>query len=320
MKRYIRSLLIVWVCICVLCTPLVAFAGGVGDGGSESGGEAVLPGTVRPGEIILTGILRNESSKVNHSMDWLSDTNKYGYLCLSGYLYSLQIKEGPIRFHSGLFYTVDFSGWIFKRSNSSSIPADEIIATIQMHLHSTNGYWVSSRHNILSGGVLAVPAVSWYCTETFDCDAIYFSFEATDGSVSEVYVAVPQMFTYSYQTQIQQIEGVLSGQTDRIIIGEGLKPPAGIPDEKKETEDTLNDYTTAEKDVETAIGGGGFGGAKDQLDSIMQLPALGTDFTAAFAKINTVFSRVVSTFDLSVALTFMLIFGLALFVIGRRVR
>lgn len=320
MKRYIRSLLIVWVCICVSCAPLVAFAGGVGDGGSESGGEAVLPGTVRPGQIVLTGILRNESSKINHSMDWLSDTKKYGYLCLSGYLYSLQIKEAPIRFHSGLLYTVDFSGWIFKRSGSSSIPADEIIATVQMHLHSSNGYWVSSRHNILSNGVLAVPAVTWYCTETFDCDAIYFSFEATDGSVSEVYVAVPEMFTYSYQTQMQQIEGVLSGQTDRIMSGDGLTPPAGIPSQKEDTQGAIDDYTSAEKNVETAIGSGGFGGAKDQLDSIMQLPALGSDFTSAFAKINTVFTRVISTMDLSVALTFMLIFGLALFVIGRRVR
>lgn len=318
MKRWIVSLTALWVCICISCTPLVAFAGGVGDGGSESGGEAVLPGTVRPGQIVLTGILRNESSKINHSMDWLSDTKKYGYLCLSGYLYSLQIKEAPIRFHSGLLYTVDFSGWIFKRSGSSSIPADEIIATVQMHLHSSNGYWVSSRHNILSNGVLSVPAVTWYCTETFDCDAIYFSFEATDGSVSEVYVAVPEMFTYSYQTQMQQIEGVLSGQTDRIMSGDGLKAPEGIPDA-----DIKNDFDQLradENDVEISLGSGGFDGAKNQLDSIMQLPTLGPDFTSAFARINTVFSRVVSTFDLSVALTFMLVFGLALFVIGRRVR
>ena len=318
MKRWIVSLTALWVCICISCTPLVAFAGGVGDGGSESGGEAVLPGTVRPGQIVLTGILRNESSKIDHSMDWLPDTSKYGYLCLSRYLYSLQIKEGPIRFHSGLLYTVDFSGWIFKRSNSSSIPADEIIATVQMHLHSTNGYWVSSRHNILSNGVLAVPAVSWYCTETFDCDAIYFSFEATDGSASEVYVAVPEMFTYSYQTQMQQIEGVLSGQTDRIISGDGLQPPAGIPDD--DIKNTFDQLGADENDVEIALGGGGFDGAKNQLDSIMQLPTLGPDFTAAFAGINSVFTRVVSTFDLSVALTFMLVFGLALFVIGRRVK
>ena len=312
MKRWIVSLTALWVCICISCTPLVAFAGGVGDG------EPILPDTVRPGQIVLTGILRNETSFLNHSMDWLPETSKYGFLCLSDNLYSLQIKEAPIRFHSGLLYTVDFSGWIFKRSSNSPIPADEIVATVQMHLHSSNGYWVSSRHNLLSSGVLSVPAVSWYCTETFDCDAIYFSFECTDGFEGEVYVAVPSMFTYSYQTQMQQIEGVLSGQTDRIISGDGLKAPEGIPDD-----DIKNDFDQLradENDVEIALGGGGFDGAKNQLDSIMQLPTLGPDFTSAFARINTVFSRVVSTFDLSVALTFMLVFGLALFVIGRRVR
>lgn len=304
MKRYIRSLLIVCVCICVSCAPLSVFA----------------VDSPQSGTIELSGVIRNEDSDIAYDMDWQPDTSKFGAMVLSDTLYSLRLGWGPIQFYSGLFYTVDFSGWIFKRSSNSSIPADEIIATVQMHLHSSNGYWVSSKHNILNDGILSVPAVSWYCTESFECDAIYFSFHCTDDSVSECYVAVPFSFAYSYQTEIQQIEGVLSGQTDRIIIGEGLKPPAGIPDEKKEAEDTLNDYSSAEKDVETAIGGGGFGGAKDQLDSIMKLPSLGADFTAAFAKINIVFTRVVSTFDLSVALTFMLIFGLALFVIGRRVR
>lgn len=276
--------------------------------------------TTQGGEIELYGIIRNEATETAYDMDWQADTSKYGSLVLSDTLYSFPFRWAPVQFHSGLFYTVDFSGWIFKRSSSSMIPGDEIIATVQLHLHSTNGYWVSSKHNILSNGVLNVPAISWYCTESFECDAVYFSFHCTDDSVSEVYVAVPPKFTYSYQTEVQQIEGILSGQTDRIISGDGLTPPAGIPDQKEDTEGSLDDYTSAEKDVETAIGGGGFGGAKDQLDSIMQLPSLGPDFTAAFAKINTVFSRVVSTFDLSVALTFMLIFGLALFVIGRRVR
>lgn len=302
MKHWMKSLMVVWVCICVLCAPLTVL-----------GADSPQGGTVE-----LYGVIRNEATETAYDMDWQADTNKYGSLVLSDTLYSLPFRWAPIQFHSGLFYTVDFSGWIFKRSSSSMIPGDEIIATVQLHLHSTNGYWVSSKHNILNNGVLNVPAVSWYCTESFECDAVYFSFHCTDDSVSEVYVAVPTTFTYSYQTEMQQIEGVLSGQTDRIISGDGLKAPAGIPDD--DIKNTFDQFAADENDVEISLGNGGFDGAKNQLDSIMQLPTLGPDFTAAFAKINTVFSRVVSTFDLSVALTFMLVFGLALFVIGRRVR
>lgn len=302
MKHWMKSLMVVWVCVCVACAPLAVL-----------GADSPQGGTVE-----LYGVIRNEATETAYDMDWQADTNKYGSLVLSDTLYSLPFRWAPIQFHSGLFYTVDFSGWIFKRSSSSMIPGDEIIATVQLHLHSTNGYWVSSKHNILNNGVLNVPAVSWYCTESFECDAVYFSFHCTDDSVSEVYVAVPTTFTYSYQTEMQQIEGVLSGQTDRIISGDGLKAPAGIPDD--DIKNTFDQFAADENDVEISLGNGGFDGAKNQLDSIMQLPTLGPDFTAAFAKINTVFSRVVSTFDLSVALTFMLVFGLALFVIGRRVR
>lgn len=369
MKHWMKSLMVVWVCICVACAPLAVL-----------GAESPQGGTI---ELYTT--IRNESTGVISDMDWQSEYEVFRTIVTSDTLYSFPFRSAPVQFHSGLFYTVDFGRWTFSRiftdeltglyqttmnlnlrespdANSSrldlipqgaqirltsvengwgrtfyngywgyvsmdfvvsvdpDLPADEIISTVQLHLHSTNGYWVSSKHNILSDGSLNVPAVSWYCTESFECDALYFSFTCTDGSSSEVWVSIPPIFSYSYTTELQQMEGILSSQTDRIISGDGLTPPAGIPDQKEDIEGSLDDYTSAEKDVETALGGGGFGGAKDQLDSIMQLPALGPDFTAAFAKINTVFSRVVSTFDLSVALTFMLIFGLALFVIGRRVR
>ena len=46
MKRWIVSLTALWVCICISCTPLVAFAGGVGDGGSVPGSwRSALPCT-----------------------------------------------------------------------------------------------------------------------------------------------------------------------------------------------------------------------------------------------------------------------------------
>lgn len=85
--------------------------------------------------------------------------------------------------------------------------------------------------------------------------------------------------------------------------------------------DNFNNAVGGMDQAEDAIGDaiGGFDNVDDELDSVMH-PELDSDITSAFSQINSVFTQVVSVLDISSVMMFMLVFGLALFVIGRRLR
>lgn len=245
-----------------------------------------------------------------------SHNGKFAPDVLTGVDYTFELAE-EIEFKRGLYYTIDYNSYISKTHVDTAAPG--VVASYRLSLGNADGYYISDVHIFADSGRLYIPAVTFLCTEDFTVDRIYFYCSYDEDNLTSICYYGPA-FTYSimspaeYESALWQ--GMIENQTNQILSGSNLTAPPGIND--SEIGNRFDQFEADENDVGTALGG--WDDAQNQLNDIMQLPSFGSDFTAAFAKINTVFTRVVGTLDLSVALTFMLVFGLALFVIGRRVR
>ena len=136
------------------------------------------------------------------------------------------------------------------------------------------------------------------------------------GTVRDTLVSV--MTDGEHQSKLYN--DAVKNQTDRILSGDGLHAPGG--GQFGGAQGSAGSLDSANKALDKAFGGSGgqFGGAKNKINDTIKSPDLGTNIPAAFSAINTLFSRVVSSLDLSVVLTFLLVFGLAMYVVGRRVR
>lgn len=203
----------------------------------------------------------------------------------------------PVTFFKDYFYEF-FTGLTLTKA-SGTTAANNIVAIVRLSLHSTDGYWVSSDHSFTADGALIVPSLEWYCTNNFRCDGIMISVSSDSDDLQYVTLTV--------------------SPTMKFTLDDGLEAPPGI--DSDEIVGDIDGVVDAESDIGISLGGGGgFGGVQDQLDDIMTLPEFDADLIGSFAQIGTLFSRVITAMDLSVVMTFMLIFGLALFVVGRRVR
>lgn len=203
----------------------------------------------------------------------------------------------PVTFQKDYFYQF-FYGLTFSKSSGTDA-ADNVTVSVLLTLHSTDGYWLSDSHSFSLDGSLSVPTVEWMCTNSFTCDGIIISLSSDSDDLQYATLTV--------------------SPTMKFALDDGLEAPEGV-----DTDDTtsgVDGVVDAKGDIELSLGGGGgFGGTQDSLENIMILPQFGEGLIASFSQISTLFTRVVTTCDLSVAITFMLLFGLALFVIGRRVR
>lgn len=245
--------------------------------------------------VSMSGKIKDYYAGTVYQMTKLS-SGKWQYKINNDSQYLVPFVE-PVTFKKDYFYEF-FYGITLTRS-SGTTAADNIVATVRLSLHSTDGYWISTEHSLSSDGTLTVPTMEWYCTDSFRCDGILISISSDSDDI--------------------QYATLTLSPTMKFTLDDGLEAPPGI--DSDEITGDIDGVVDAESDIEISLGGGsGFGGVQDQLDDIMTLPEFDEDLVGSFAQIGTLFSRVVTAMDLSVVMTFMLIFGLALFVVGRRVR
>lgn len=212
----------------------------------------------------------------------------------------------PIEFKAGTYYTLNYGFEVaFLEAGYSDISNWSLSISVE-GLGSTTASITSNGGSSGVWGHFSKP-YTFYCDRNFT--ATYLEIEL----LSPSNVALPQ-FTISNKFTYQ-ISSPAEIGADAIIQGSGMTPAPGIDT------DNFNNAVGGMDQAEDAIGDaiGGFDNVDDELDSVMH-PELDSDITSAFSQINSVFTQVVSVLDISSVMMFMLVFGLALFVIGRRLR
>ena len=109
-----------------------------------------------------------------------------------------------------------------------------------------------------------------------------------------------------------QIDNAIGNQTDELLNGNGLSGTSGVDDNQ------LNGAIAGQDDAQDKINDAlGNPNAASQLDAAMNVQ-LDDNIKGSFSFINSLFARVVTTLDISVVMTFLLVFALAMYVVGRR--
>lgn len=219
--------------------------------------------------------------------------------------FQLNFSE-PIEFKAGTYYTLNY-GFAFGFYDSDGPDFTGVSSwSLSISVEGLGSTTVNVQSSSTGFGHFSKP-YTFYCDRDFT--ASYLEIEL----VSPTDVQLPQftidkLFTY-------QISSPAEIGANAIIQGSGMTPAPGIDT------DNFNNAVGGMDQAEDAIGDaiGGFENVDDELDSVMH-PELDSDITSAFSQINSVFTQVVSVLDISSVLMFMLVFGLALFVIGRRLR
>lgn len=155
-------------------------------------------------------------------------------------------------------------------------------------------------------------------TESFTSDRIYLDVSVSGipdyglGTVRSFYVSVAS--DGEHQSSI--IGGKIDSAASNILSGEGLSGTSGVDDSP--LSGTASGMAGAEGAIDDALGEGGLDGVASRIDSVMDVE-LNDSILASFSAINTLFTRIVDTLDLTIVLTFLLVFALAMYVVGRRV-
>lgn len=135
--------------------------------------------------------------------------------------------------------------------------------------------------------------------------------DSTGEIITEIQSGTQQIID-NQNTGTQQIIDNQNANTDKIISGDGLTDPNGVDD--SELSGAIQGEADANAAIDDALGGVDAGA---QLEEVMD-SGLDDNITGAFKYINQIFSRVVTTLDISAVMTFLLVFALAMYVIGRR--
>lgn len=109
-----------------------------------------------------------------------------------------------------------------------------------------------------------------------------------------------------------QIDNAIGDQTDDLLNGNGLSGTSGVDD--NQLNGAIAGQDGAQDKINDALGNPN---TASQLDAAMNVQ-LDDNIKGSFSFINSLFSRVVTTLDISVVLTFLLVFALAMYVVGRR--
>lgn len=215
---------------------------------------------------------------------------------------------GPVTFYSGNYYSVYIA---FEASKMEDPPTTEDI-TFSVSMDASGSYKRTFTLNDTRGTYSYYGWYTFYCDHTFESEFMSIEF---DNISSAVIIWSLREFRYAVQSPSDYEAEQNKDFQDALINGSGMTPAPGI--DTDDFTDAVGGMAGAEDAIGDAIGG--FENVQGELDSIMH-PELDSDITDAFSGIRNVFTRVVSVMDLSSPMIFMLVFGLALFVIGRRVR
>lgn len=170
--------------------------------------------------------------------------------------------------------------------------------------------------------------VSFYCYSTFTSDYLYISIDNWDAYETDDpfmslwsfrYTALSseehqnEVITGAITNQTTQIQNQIDQSTQDILQGSGLTGPV-MPDVEAE-KDAIDDIGSKEDEIEDLLGG--YDNVTEDLENVMG-SELDSDIVDALQGIQGVFTRLVETLQLSSLITFLLVLGLGLYIIGRR--
>ena len=224
---------------------------------------------------------------------------------LDDFTLTLSLAE-PVTLNSGYEYVVYF--YLFADNRNSSWQQITSQFTCQVNLGSMFLKTVS----LPSSKVVPVE-FSFVSDKTYSASTLSLRVDGPSLSTWYGYIGWFKVLEKNpYSDVVSQVGGMIDNQTGDIMSGDGLNGTSGVND------DQLNGAIAGEEDAQNKIDQAlGNPDVASQLDSAMNSP-LDDNITGSFSFINSLFSRVVTTLDISVVMTFLLVFALAMYVIGRR--
>lgn len=158
----------------------------------------------------------------------------------------------------------------------------------------------------------------FFVDRSFSCSVVQI--ELSDLNFDSAYISqIDASFHVTVESDSQHQSSIIGGKIDsaasNILSGEGLSGTSGVGDSA--LSGTASGISGAEDAINDALGDGGLDGVASRLDSVMDVE-LNDSILASFSAINTLFTRIVDTLDLTIVLTFLLVFALAMYVVGRR--
>ena len=224
---------------------------------------------------------------------------------LDDFTLTLSLVE-PVTFNSGYEYVVRF--YLFADNRNSSWQQISSQVTCQVNVGSMLLKTVS-----LPSSTLKPVEFSFVADKTYSASTVVLRVDGADLSTWNGYIGWFKVLEKNpYADVVSQVGGKIDNQTDNILNGDGLNGTSGVNDNQ------LNGAIAGQDDAQDKINDAlGNPDAASQLDAAMNVQ-LDDNIKSSFSFINSLFSRVVTTLDISVVLTFLLVFALAMYVVGRR--
>lgn len=248
-----------------------------------------------------------------------------GVLNRSG-VYRVRVPfETPIQFKAGNYYTLHYEVQ-FAFESSKQLDPDFVyeldISIDGVAPYSSKGSYSSDRY------VTVRNDTSFYCNSDFTSDYLYVTIDNwSEAGGNDPYMSLwsfrydtlssteyqNQVITGAITNQTTQIQNQIDQSTQDILQGSGLTGPV-MPDTSDE-ESAMDDIKDKEDEIEDLLGG--YDKVTEDVENIMDVE-LDSDIVSALSSIRDVFTRLVDTLQISSLITFMLVMGLGLYILGRR--
>lgn len=230
---------------------------------------------------------------------------------------NLMYFSSPFQFQAGRWYTLNLDFEFIP-----GVVTPSVSYSFSVSLGDVSGTWTGIVSGTSSSAdVRVLPSTyTFFCDTSFQSDGIYIELDGIGNDSTESYGQLGKILTITSESDGEHQSSIIGGKIDsaasNILSGEGLSGTSGVDDSP--LSGTASGMAGAEGAIDDALGEGGLDGVASRIDAVMDVE-LNDSILASFSAINTLFTRIVDTLDLTIVLTFLLVFALAMYVVGRRV-